>query len=76
MVRFEAPQMDSIVPEVGHTIEEVRNLDKSIEIIWDNGIVLNTRMKMTSSWDVYRKGDTWRKNAKHADILIDVPSIG
>jgi len=72
MVRFEAPQMDSIVPEVGHTIEEVRNLDKSIEIIWDNGIVLNTRMKMTSSWDVYRKGDTWRKNAKHADILIDV----
>ena len=42
MVRFEAPQMDSIVPRVGHTIEEVRNLDKSIEIIWDNGIVLNT----------------------------------
>ncbi len=72
MVRFEAPQMDSIVPQVGHTIEEVRNLDKSIEIIWDNGIVLNTRMKMSSSWDVYRKGDTWRKNAKHADILIDV----
>ena len=35
MVRFEAPQMDSIVPEVGHTIEEVRNLDKSIEIIPD-----------------------------------------
>ena len=72
MVRFEAPHIESILPEVGHRVEEVRNLDKNIEIIWDNGIVLNTRMKMTSSWDVYRTGDTWRKNAKHADILIDV----
>jgi endonuclease-8 len=72
MVRFEAPHMDSIMPQVGRTIEEVRNLDKSIEIIWDNGIVLNTRMKISSSWDVYRSGVEWRKNAAHADVLIDV----
>jgi endonuclease-8 len=72
MVRFEAPLMDSLLPRVGRTIEEVRNLDKSIEIIWDNGIVLNTRMKMMSSWDVYRNGDTWRKDAARADVLIEV----
>jgi endonuclease-8 len=72
MVRFEAPYMDSILPHVGRTIEEVRNLDKSIEIIWDNGIVLSTRMKIMSSWDVYRNGDTWRRNAAHADVVIDV----
>jgi len=72
MVRFEAPLMDSLLPQVGRTIEEVRNLNKSIEIIWDNGIVLNTRMKMMSSWDVYRNGDTWRKDAARADVLIEV----
>ena len=72
MVRFEAPHMDSIMPQVGRTIEEVRNLDKSIEIIWDNGIVLNTRMKISSSWDVYRNGVEWRKDAARADVLIDV----
>jgi endonuclease-8 len=72
MVRFEAPLMDSLLPQVGRTIEEVRNLNKSIEIIWDNGIVLNTRMKMMSSWDVYRDGDTWRKDAARADVLIEV----
>jgi endonuclease VIII len=72
MVRFEAPYTDSILPQVGHTIEEVRNLDRSIEIIWDNGIVLNTRMKIASSWDVYRNGDTWRRDSAHADVLIDV----
>ena len=72
MTRFEAPNLASIKPAIGHAIEEIRDSEKSIEIIWDDGVVLNTRMKLTSSWGVYRDGDTWRKDKKHADVLIDV----
>ena len=56
MVRFEAPRLEGLAPRVGQTIEEVRSRGKHLEIVWDDGTVLHTHMRMTGSWHVYHPG--------------------
>ena len=49
MVRFESARLEGLVPRVGQTIEEVRSRGKHLEIVWDDGVVLHTHMRMTGS---------------------------
>ncbi|MFM8015982.1 MAG: DNA-formamidopyrimidine glycosylase family protein, partial [Actinomycetota bacterium] len=72
MVRFEATRLEGIEPRVGQTIEEVRSRGKHLEIVWDDGVVLHTHMRMTGSWHVYHPGERWRKPPHRARVVIGV----
>lgn len=72
MVRFEAPRLEGVLPRIGQTIEEVRSHGKHLEIVWDDGVVLHTHMRMTGSWHVYRVGERWRKPPHRARAVIGV----
>jgi endonuclease-8 len=61
MVRFDAPVLVGPVPQAGRTIEQVETHGKHLEVAWDDGLVLDTHLKGTSEWHVYRPGDPWRR---------------
>jgi endonuclease-8 len=72
LLRFEAPQLIGIRPSVGRVIEEVRSHGKHIEIIWDDGVVLNTHLRKFGSWNLYRAGESWKKSKDRASAVIVV----
>jgi endonuclease VIII len=72
MVRFEAPRLIGIVPRAGRTIERVESHGKHLEIEWDDGIILHTHMRLSGSWHVYRKDDSWQRPHREMRALIEV----
>jgi endonuclease-8 len=69
--KFSAPRAEGIAPVVGHVVEEVRLIDGAIEIVWDDAIVLATRLRPFGAWHLYRPGETYRRPAERADVVID-----
>jgi len=61
MTRFDAPELVGPTPQAGRTIEHVETQGKQLQIEWDNGMVLNTHMRRSGSWHVYRHGEKWRR---------------
>ena len=72
LFRFEAPNLVGIRPSVGRVVEEVRSHGKNVEIIWDDGVVLHTHLRMFGSWDLYRAGERWKKPKDRASVVIVV----
>ncbi len=72
LFRFESPNLVGIRPSVGRVVEEVRSHGKSVEIIWDDGVVLHTHLRMFGSWDLYRAGERWKKPKDRASVVIVV----
>jgi endonuclease-8 len=62
MLRFDAPKLIGPVPQAGRTIEFVESHGKHLEVVWDDGLVLDTHLKGTSEWHVYRPGAPWRRS--------------
>lgn len=62
MTRFEAPKLIGPVPQAGRTVESVEAHGKHIEVSWDDGLVLDTHLKGSSEWHVYRTGTPWRSS--------------
>ena len=60
------------MPRAGAVIEEVRSVGKHLEIVWDDGVVLHTHMRMTGAWHLYRHGERWRKAASRARVVLEV----
>ena len=73
MVRFEAPRLVGVVPRAGRTIERVESHGKHLEIEWDDGIILHTHMRMSGTWHVYRRDDSWQRPHREMRALIEVP---
>ena len=59
--RFEAPRLAGVRPRVGETIESVEAVGKHLMIAFSGGITLQTHMRMTGVWHVYRVGEPWRR---------------
>ena len=38
-------------------IERVESHGKHLEIVWDDGLILHTHMRMSGSWHLYRVGE-------------------
>jgi len=72
LFRFEAPHLIGIRPTVGRVVEEVRSHGKNVEIIWDDGVVLHTHLRMFGSWELYRAGERWKKSKDRASVVIVV----
>ena len=62
MVRFDAPKLIGPVPQAGRMVETIEAAGKHLEVMWDDGIVLDTHLKGRSEWHVYRQGAPWRRS--------------
>jgi endonuclease-8 len=72
MVDFDAPGLDGVQPQSGGTIEEVRSHGRTIELVWDDGVVLETRLRPFGAWHVYRPEERWRRSGQRMRAVIDV----
>jgi endonuclease-8 len=62
MVRFDAPILIGPSPQAGRMVELVEARGKHLEVMWDDGLVLDTHLKGSSEWHVYRPGAPWRRS--------------
>lgn len=58
-------------PTLGSAVEKVTSHGKHLEMVFDDGIVLHTHMRMTGSWHLYRHGERWRKRRSQARVIIE-----
>ena len=72
MLRFDALRLVGPVPQAGRVVERVESHGKHLEIIWDDGLVLHTHMRMSGSWHLYREGDRWRRPHRQMRAAIEV----
>ena len=72
MLRFDAPRLVGPVPQAGRIVEQVESHGKHLLIEWDDGLILDTHMRMTGSWHLYRIGDPWRKPHRQMRVAIEV----
>src|SRR5262245_26930015 len=69
LIRFEAPRMAGTRPRTGETIESVDAVGKHLLVRFSGGLTLETHMRMTGSWHLYRaagaggRPERWRKPA-------------
>jgi len=61
LLRFEAPRLVGDRPRPGVAIEEVEAVGKHLLVHFAGGLSLDTHMRMTGSWHLYRAGERWRK---------------
>lgn len=70
--RLTAPRVVGDRPRHGETIESVTAVGKHLLIAFSGGLTIETHMKMTGSWHLYRSGERWRKPERLARLIIDV----
>lgn len=56
----------------GRTIERVEARGKNLLIVFDDGRVLASHMKMNGAWHVYRPGERWFLPAHRARVVLEV----
>ncbi len=59
-------------PKIGSVIEEVRAFGREIEIVWDDGLVLRTKLQIRGSWRIFQITDWQKKNYGLAKVVIQV----
>jgi len=59
--RFEAPRLVGARPRAGEVIEVVEAVGKHLMVRFSGGLTLDTHMRMTGTWQVYRVGEPWRR---------------
>jgi endonuclease-8 len=72
LVRIELARGAMSVPKPGTRIEEVSAVGKHLLVRFADGHVLQTHLRMTGRWDVYRTGETWRRPRHLARAVIEV----
>jgi endonuclease-8 len=73
LVAFEAPRMAGDRPRPGTRIERVEAVGKHLQVHFAGGLSLETHMRMTGSWHLYRAGERWRKPRHLLRCRIAVP---
>jgi endonuclease-8 len=71
--RFEAPRLTGPRPRPGEEVESVEAVGKHLLIRFSGGLTLETHLRMTGSWHLYRTGERWRKPAHLMRCLVAVP---
>lgn len=72
-VRFDAPFLIGPRLAIGRVVERVESHGRHLEIVWDDGLVLHTHMRMSGTWHLYRRGERWRRNDDQMRAVIEVP---
>jgi endonuclease-8 len=76
LTRFEAPLLRGRAPALGTQVTGVEARGKHLLVHFDDGRTLQTHMRMTGSWHLYRPGERWRKPAHLARAVIEVGPAG
>ena len=72
--RFDAPRLQGDRPRPGVEVEEVEAVGKHLLVHFAGGLSLDTHMRMTGSWHLYRPGERWRKPRHLLRCRLVVPS--
>jgi endonuclease-8 len=72
LVRFEAPRLVGARPRPGETVEAVEAAGKHLLIRFSGGLTLETHLRMTGSWHLYRTGERWRRPVHLLRCLVEV----
>ena len=72
LVRFEAPRVPPPWPAAGTVVTGVEARGKHHLVHFDDGWSLQTHMRMTGSWHLYRPGERWRKPRHLVRALLEV----
>lgn len=70
--RFEAPRLVGPRPRAGEVVEVVEAVGKHLLIRFSGGLTLDTHMRMTGVWQVYRVGERWRRAPHLMRCLVAV----
>jgi endonuclease VIII len=69
---FDANVLEGPVPRAGRVIEQVERHGRHLELEWDDGLVLDTQMRLNGVWHVYRPSDRWRRPHTQMSAAIQV----
>lgn len=72
ITRFEAPRLVGPCPAQGRIVESVTSHGKHLEMVWDDGLVMHTHMRMSGSWHLYRADERWRLPTRQVRVVIAV----
>jgi endonuclease-8 len=61
--------------KIGSAIEEVRAFGREIEIVFDDGLVLRSKMGLRGTWKIFYIADWQRKKRGPAKALIQVENL-
>lgn len=73
LLAFEAPRLVGDRPRPGAVVEEVEAVGKHLLVHFSGGLSLDTHMRMTGSWHLYRTGERWRKPRHLLRCRLQVP---
>ena len=62
----------SILPQAGRVVEEVRVYGREIEIVWDDGVVLRTKMRINGTWKIAQKSERLGRAQNLGQVKIEV----
>lgn len=62
----------SILPQVGRIVEEVRAYSREIEIVFDDGVVLRTKMRINGSWKISQANQSVGRAQNHSQVVLMV----
>ena len=71
LARFTANRSAAVGPAPGTRIDDVEARGKYLLVHFDDGQTLETHMKMTGSWHLYRSGERWRRSPRRARAEIE-----
>jgi endonuclease-8 len=54
----------------GHVVERIDTHGKNLLIVFDNGYVLHSHLRMTGAWDVRPVGGRWRRSPRRAWLVL------
>ena len=72
MVRFDGAFVDGPTPTPGRVVELVACRGRLLDIVWDDGFVLHSRLRWGGAWHVYRDGEPWRRPSERMAAAIAV----
>lgn len=73
LVRFDAPLDIGPHPAESSIVEMVGVDRRRITIEFDDGIVLDTSLRWSGEWHLYRDEERWTKSTSAARVVIEVP---
>ncbi|NBU61056.1 MAG: hypothetical protein EBS27_04705 [Actinobacteria bacterium] len=62
----------AISPKLGSVVEEVRVFGREIEIIFDDLVVLRTKLQFRGMWRIFRVGDWHKRSRDQAKVVLEV----
>ena len=72
-ISVEVAAPSSIRPRAGSMIEEIRQRGRSIDLVWDDGVVLHTALWPLGRWRILHKADRWQ--LQEVNAVVDIGDV-